>query len=86
MYPSLIDIYVGALQCEREKEVLRLSEEARLLRDVKAVVTSRPKLNLNKLLTIFNKEKVRQGKIAPISLQSSADCCLIGQTVQCQSC
>jgi len=51
-----LDIYAEVLQNEREKEVLPLSEEARFLREAKAVISFQPKLNLKRLLTIFDRE------------------------------
>lgn len=86
MYPPLADIYAVVLQLEREKEVLRLSEKARFLRDAKVVTFSRSKLNLKKLLKIFNRERVRQGEAASISFKPGAVCCTTSKTVQCQPC
>ena len=86
MYPPLMNFYAAVVQLEREKEVLRLSEEARLLREAKVVISSQPKVNLKRLLTIFNGERVRQREAIPISFQSSANCCSNSKTVQCQTC
>lgn len=86
MYPALLDIYAVVLQLEREKEVLRLSEEARFLREAQVGISSRPKVNLKRLLTIFNRERVRQGEAAPVSFQPDTVCCTTSKTVQCQPC
>ena len=86
MYPPLLDSYVKALQLERENEVMRLSEEARFLREATAIIPSRSKVNLRKLLKIFNRERFRQGEALPVSIQSSADGCTTSKPVQCQLC
>jgi len=86
MYAPLVDIYAGTMQLEREKEVLRLLEESRLLREAKVITPSRPKVNLKGLLSIFNRERERKGEAASISSQPGTVYRTTSKTVQCQSC
>lgn len=86
MYPPLADMYAVTLKLEREEELLRLYKEARILRRANKAIFSRPKVNLKRLLAIFNRERVGQGEAAPVSLHPAIDCCITSKTVQCQLC
>ena len=83
MFNPLLEIYATTFQRDREKEILRLYEEAKLLREAKAVNTSKP--NLIEQLSTSIKAKMHQ-RTVPAPLRTSMDCCSASKVVQCETC
>ena len=73
MHPNLSDLYALELQLEREKTLLNLTVEQRLIRKAKLVTNSNsiklPKINLYELLQAFGKRIFQRKKATNESVQ-----------------
>jgi len=90
MYPNLLNLYELELKLERERNLLNLTEEERLIRKAKLVTNTNsikiPNINLFELLRAFGKRIPPQKKAATVSFHAESNCCVICKPLQNQVC
>ena len=90
MHPNLSDLYAIELQLERERNLLNLTEEERLIRKAKLVPISNgillPNINLFDLLWVFGKRIFQQKRATTVELCSESIPCASCRPLQKQVC
>jgi hypothetical protein len=90
MHPSLLNLYSIELQLERERKLLNLTPEERLIRKAKLVTFSSgiklPNINLYKLVREFGKRISQQKMAATVSFHAEPSCCTSCRPLQNQIC
>lgn len=90
MYPNFLYQYALELQREREKELLNLAEDERLVRKAKPVKNSHftlvPKLNLYKVIQTIGRNLPRTKKMAAVTANAGVCTCTSCESLQQQVC
>ena len=90
MHPNLSNLYAIELQLERERNLLNLTKEERLIRKAKLGKSSNgimlPNINLSDLLRAFGKRIFQQKKATPVALCSEPIPCASCRPLQNQVC
>ena len=90
MHPDLLNVYAIELQLERERSLLNLTVEERLIRRAKLVPISNgiklSHINPFKILQEISKRLSPQKRTATISIRSNLSCCVSCGPLQGQVC
>ena len=90
MHPSLLNLHALELQLERERKLLNLTAEERLIRKAKLVTNLNgiklPTINLYEFLRAFGKRIFTQEKVATVSCHPDPSCRASCRPLQKQVC